>query len=179
MASKQSFQDKVQAELDLINLHIKLASMDASDELEKTKKHIAESIREVRNFFDNLSSKEETVEVRESANVVRAKAEILESIIQLRQERLAREEAALSIEADEAVSQIKAQVLEIFENSDLGKIKESYERKIDNKLFEVSKFFLYQDRYNQVKEKEDKAQLADLVVELENKKMELENSEIK
>lgn len=177
MASKQSFQDKVQAELDLINLHIKLASMDASDELEKTKKKLQKGIREIKDFIDSLSENEETVQVQQSATTARTKAEVLESIIQLREERLARQEEELSQEANEAVNEIESQVKEIFENSDLGKLKNVYENEIHNKLFEVSKFFLYQDKYNHARKQDDRAQLEQLVAELQNQKAELETSQ--
>ena len=176
MGTTQSFSERAKAELDMINLHLKLASMEAKDDLENARKKMAGTVKEVKDYFNSLADKEEDAEVKESATKVRTKAEVIESIMEMRNERLAREEKEIDTEASEAVDDFNSSVKELFDNSYLGNLKQEFENKFENKLFEINKYLLYQDKYQKLKEAGNDDEFEAWIVELKSKKDELENN---
>ena len=174
MSTKQSLSERVQAELDMINLHLKLASMDAQDDLEKTKKKTKKTINDVKDYLTALTEKEDDEEVKESVTQVRSKAEVIESIMELRNERKAREEKEIDTEAAQAVEDFSSTIQELFDTSALGKIKNEFQNKFENNLFEFNKYLLYQEKYQKLKETENDNEFEAWIIELKSKKNELE-----
>ena len=97
--------------------------------------------------------------------------------MELRTERLAREEKEIDTEATRAVDDFSTSVQELFDKSDLGKLRDEFKSRFDNKLFEINKYLLYQEKYQKLREEANDEKLEAWVIELKSRKDELEQSE--
>lgn len=184
MTEKSNLANRIKEELDLVNLHLNLAKMDAKEDWEKEKQKISVTFQNIKRFFDDKFGKHEEEHVRKEAVHIRTKAEVMESIMALRQEKEDIENAKRQAEVDQLDADASKILNEMSDNIDtflnkkeIEQFKSEFKEKFDNKLNLVKKYVELQDEYMAIQDKKDDMEFEDYIKNLESQKAELEQQQ--
>jgi len=180
MTSKQKLSERLKSEIEMIDLHLNLAKMDARDGWAEQEHELSLTFQNINRFFkESLGLEEERV--KKQATHISTKAEVMARIMALRKEKEAIENAKIMAEVDQLDAEANKTFSEMSESIDqllawkeLEGIRTKFKSKFDEKLLLAKKYMVLQDEFFAIKDKQDQMTLDLYIEKLEKERAVLE-----